>query len=265
MKTRLYLGPFFACALVACATNSSGSKPAATEELPRLVVEPEDPPGVVALPAACGFVVVGNTADLHFRMELAGERLALRHGKTGDTYGVDGLLAQVSTIASHEISPAARELTGIELLRMHAKFESARQSEILGREVNPEELEILASDKMPSALVWWLPIAGDDKGGETAAAPIDPADPHAVEPDRPTGLAYLTAAFERQVLVLSVQGMRNEPQAALVAKAKSWMATVATSKRPVSSRQVAAEIKAARAPGQSCPGRANAVFEAAPQ
>jgi hypothetical protein len=46
-----------------------------------------------------------------------------------------------------------------------------------------------------------------------------------------------------------------------VAKAKAWMATVVTSSQTISARQASADIKAASAAGQTCPGRPNAILE----
>jgi hypothetical protein len=274
MKIRSPLGLLLACALGACATSSAGGSPPAPP--PRLTAVAPEPPGITGVLSLCGFVIVGNEGELHFRMELSGERVAVRHGGTNDTYVVDGLLAQVSTIATNQISPTAPGLVGVELLRLHARFESARLSEAIGREVKPEEIEILASDNMPSALVWWFPGTGSEaaagRGGDASEqgdeATLDAADPAApsaaAQPERPTGLVYMTAAYGQRVLVLSVQGMHNEPKAALVAKAKAWMATVTTTPRPISARQVSAQIDAARAAGETCPGRANAVAEPQP-
>ena len=277
MDLRRRLACLLACALGACATGSAGSKPATPESPPRLEYEPAEPDGVTGLPSPCGLTIVGNAGELHFRMELAGGRVGVRHDAGTDAFVVDGLVVKVTTMASNQISPAARDLVGIDLLRKHAEFESARLSETLGRDVKPEEIEILASDTMPSGLLWWSPGAAaaqaptdvqpagfDGTDAAQAAAPANPADSHAVEPERPTGIAYLTAAYGRRVLVLSVQGLRGEPQSTLVAKAKAWIASLTTASRRISVRHVRAEIQAAEAAGQTCPGRPNAIVEPQP-
>jgi hypothetical protein len=239
-----------ACVISACASGAAGNKSAAPDQPPRLAVAAPEPPGITAIPSLCGLAVVGNTGELHFRMELAGKHVEVRPGGPTETYLVDGLQVQVSTIPSNDISPKARGLVGIELLRLHAAFESARQSEALGREVKAEEIEILAADNMPSALVWWFP--SEEGGSSEGSSPSEGDSPS--ESHRPTGLAFMTAAYGRWVLVLSVQGQHGEARTALVAKAKSWMATVATSSRTISARQVTEEIQAAKAAGQTCRG-----------
>ncbi len=280
--------------------------------------------GITGLPSLCGLTVVGNVDELHFRMELAGERVAVRPGQPADTFVVDGLEAQVSTVLADEISPAARSQGGVGLLRMHAAWESARRSLTLGREVQAEELAIRTADHLPVALVWWFPSAGEEpspategasapdgapaepvppapvpaEAGATPAAaespaPAAPAAPAAALPPaspapgapaavppadpavpaapaapaaapgaaRPTGVAYVTAAFGPRVLALSVEGKRGERKADLVAKAEAWMATLASSPRFISAGQVAQEMSAATAAGQTCAGRRNAVLE----
>jgi hypothetical protein len=253
-----------ACALLACATRSGGSAPAAPP--PRLSAPAEEPPGITARLSLCGLVVVGNVGELHFRLELAGERVGVRHGQSGDTYLVDGMTVEVTTVLADEIAPTARTRSGVDLLRMHATWESARRSQSVGGNVEPEEVGIFSSDGMPTGLAWWFPgvgtEAGEGKSGETAPdSAAAPADRAAAEAPRPTGLAFMTAAYGHRVVVLAVQGSHGEPKSALVAKAEAWMATVTTSPRSISTRQVAAETKAAVAAGQTCPGRPNAVLE----
>ncbi len=268
MMTRRRLGLPLACALGACATSSAGSAPTAGESPPRLGAPAEVPRGIVAQLSLCGLTVVGNVDELHFRMELAGEKVGIRPGQPSESYLVDGLLVQVTTVGAHEIAPSAREQNGVGLLRMHAIWESARRSQTLGREVEPEEIGIRTSDNIPAGLVWWFASvpaeAGQDKAGEAgqdgAAAPAASA-PTAVEANRPTGIAFMTGAYGQRVLVLSVQGTRAEAKAALLAKAEALMSTVKTSSEPIWTTDVAAEIKAAVAAGQTCPGRANAVLE----
>ena len=263
MKTGRVLGLSLACALGACITGSAGSPPAVGEPPPRLAVPAEARQGIATLPSLCGLTVVGNVDELHFRMELTGERVGVRPGQPNDVYVVDGLQVQVTTVGAHEIAPAAREQRGVGLLRMHATWEGARLSQVLGREVEPEEVGIRSSDSMPAALVWWFPSAGSDAAevradaGPDGGAPDAPAglDAGTAAANHPTGLAFMTAAYGQRVLVLSVQGLRGEPRSALLAKAEAWMATVATSPQVIWTTQVSAEIKAATAAGQSCPGR----------
>jgi len=265
MKPRRLLGFPLACALGACATGSTGSAPAVGEPPPRLAAAAEEPAGIAGLLSLCGLTVVGNVDELHFRMELAGERVGVRRGQPNDVYLVDGLLVQVSTVPAHEIAPSAREQSGVGLLRMHAIWESARRSQTLSRDVQPEELGIRTSDNTPAALVWWFPGAGAEadeaKSGEAGpgAAVAPAAAPTAA--NRPTGVAFMTAAYGHRVLVLSVQGQRGEAKSGLVAKAEAWMATVTTSPQTLWTKQVSAEIEAATAAGQTCPGRPNAVLE----
>lgn len=204
--------------------------------------------------------MVGNAGDLHFRLQLAGNQVRLQQGAGNDFYGVDGLTVQVKTVPGQDISPAARTMTGIDLLRTYVRLETAVQVEKLGRTVEPEEVEILAADNMPSALVWWLPT------GQPESVPAaEPAEGRAAVdgpgPNRPTGVVFVTAAYGHRVLVLSVQGMHGERKAELVAKAKGWMATVVTAPQTISARQTSADIKAAMAAGQTCPGRPNAILE----
>jgi hypothetical protein len=264
MQTRHLLGLPLACALGACISHSTGGAPPASGLPPRLASGGYEPQGIVALPSPCGLAVVGNVSELHFRMELAGERVSVRHGPDGDTYLVDGLAAQVTTAIADEIAPTARGKSGIELLRMHAIWEAARRSQPLDGDVEPEVIEILTSEHMPAGLSWWFASVGPEaeasKTDELSSAGYPAAPPVAAvpAPPRPTGVAFMTAAYGPRVLVLSVQGQRGEPKSTLVAKAKAWMATVTTSSDPISPRQVTAELEAA---GQTCPGRPNAVFE----
>jgi hypothetical protein len=72
---------------------------------------------------------------------------------------------------------------------------------------------------------------------------------------------FVTVAYGHRVLVLSVQGSHGERKADLAAKAKAWMATVVTSPQTISARQASADIRAAAAAGQTCPGRPNAILE----
>jgi len=267
MKTFRCLGWLFACALGACASNSVGP---ATDAPPRLAVAADEPPGIAGIYSPCGFTMVGNAGDLHFRMQLAGDKVGLRHGGSNDVFVVDGLMVQVTTVRADDISPTARGLDGVELLRLHARWESARLSETLGREVQPEDIEILAADNMPSALIWWFPgsraegSATTAPSGDAAAGVAATSDDRPAQENRPTGQVFMTAAYHPRVLVLSVQGLRDEPKAAMVAKAKSWMATLARSPRAMSAKQVGEEIKTAMAAGKTCPGRANAVLEQYP-
>ena len=270
MKTGHFLGLPLACALGACVTSSAGSAPPAGQPPPRLAVSAETQPGIVSLLSPCGLTLVGNVDDLHFRMELTGERVGVREGQPSDTYVVDGLLVQVTTVPDREIAPTAREQHGVGLLRMHAIWESARLSQTLGREVEPEEVGIRTSDRMPAALLWWFPGAGangaegrvdtEPDGGAAPDAAVAP-EGGAAEPNRPTGIAFMTAAYGQRVLVLSVQGLRGEPKSALLAKAEAWMGTVTTSSYVIWPKEVRAEIEAAIAAGQTCPGRPNAIFE----
>ena len=263
MKTRRFLGLLLACALGACVTGSAGSPPPAGEPPPRLAVPAEERQGIASLPSPCGLTLVGNVDELHFRMELTGERIEVRRDQPNDVYIIDGLQVQVTTVGAHEIAPKAREQRGVGLLRMHATWEGARLSQGLSHEVEPEEVGIRSSDSMPAALVWWFPRAGSEAAevradaGPDGGAPDAPAgiDGGTASASRPTGLAFMTAAYGQRVLVLSVQGLRGEPKSALLAKAEAWMATVTTSPQVIWTAQVSAEIKAATAAGQSCPGR----------
>lgn len=264
MKTFRTFGWLLAGALGACASGAAGTPPASGPKLPpRLAAAVADGPGgIVALYSPCGFTVVGNTGDLHFRMELTGSRVRVHHGPGSDVLGVDGLMVQVTSALADDLGPAARGLGGVQLLRSHLAWESARLAPKLGRTVTPEEIEILAADNMPSALVWWLPggqSGADDANADSPSSNGDvPAEATAPAPERPTGFAFVTAAYGPRVLELSVQGMRGERKADLIAKAKAWMATVATSPRLLSVGRIGADIKAALAAGQVCPGRADA-------
>lgn len=254
-----------ALALAACATNTAGPPPASPALPPRLGTEAAEPTGIVGLSSLCGITVVGNAGELHFRLDLSGNKVSVRHGVANDAYGVDGLRVQVETVPGQDISPAARTMTGMDLLRTYLRFETAIQVEKLGRAVEPEEVEILAADNMPSALVWWLPSGQPETAPATEAAADSAEGREAGDtpvPTRLTGIAYVSAAYANRVLVLSVQGTRGERKADLAAKAKAWMATVVTSPRTLSARQIGADIKAASAAGQTCPGRPNAVLEA---
>lgn len=272
MITSRTFGCLFLCTLGACASRASEGKSGSPDLPPRLSSGAQEPAGIAGLFSPCGFALVGNSDDLHFRMELAGRRVGVRHGSSGAVYVVDGLMVQVTIVPADSISPAARDLSGIELLRMHAAWESAHLSETVGREVRPEEIEILAADNTPSALVWWFPGRSDGGAAPTtdtyAAASGEAAqtsaEPAAGEPNRPTGLVFATAAYGHRVLVMSVQGLRGEPKSALLARAKGWIATVATSSRAISVQQTRADIKAAVAAGQGCAGRPNAVMEQVP-
>jgi hypothetical protein len=254
-----------ALALAACATTTAGPPPASPELPPRLGdTDAAEPAGIVGLSSLCGVTVVGNAGELHFRMDLAGSKVSVRHGVANDAYVVDGLAVQVKSVPGQDISPTARTMIGMDLLRTYVRFETAVQVEKLGRTVEPEEGEILAADNMPSALVWWLPN-GQPESVPTAEPSADLAEGReagdAAAPNRPTGIAFVTAAYGHRVLVLSVQGMHGERKADLVAKAKAWMSTVVTSPQTISSRQISADIKAAVAAGQTCPGRPNAILE----
>jgi hypothetical protein len=228
----------------------------------------EERGGIATLLSLCGLTVVGNVDDLHFRMELTGERVTVRPTSPNDVYVIDGLLAQVTTVPARDIAPSARDQRGIGLLRMHAIWESARLSQTLSREVEPEEVGIRTSDKVPAALLWWFPGAGSDAaeanadGGSDGGIAEGPAgaDGGPAEANRPTGVAFMTAAYGQRVLVLSVQGVRGESKSALLARAEAWMATVTTSPRVIWTTDVSAEITAALAAGRTCPGRPNAVF-----
>jgi len=277
MKTRRYLEAFLACTLGACALHGTGGGAAVHEAPPRLASGPAEPPGITGQLSLCGLAVVGNTGDLHFLMELSGDKVSVHKETPNDTYRVDGLKVQVTSILADEMAPTARGLTGIALLRMHARYESARLADIMGREAPPEEISVLTSDSMPAGLVWWLPgppqaVAVESEGsdpqdqGYPAAPPAPPPFPATNDAasrvtNNPTGIAYMTAAYGQRVLVLSVQGMHGEPRSALVAKAQAWVGTVKTSPRFISAHQVRTEIDAARAAGQTCPGRPNAVLE----
>jgi hypothetical protein len=253
--------------LGACVAHTAGSTPPPSVPLPRLEGAAEEPPGIVALPSLCGLAVVGNEGELHFRMELAGERVAMRHAPAGDTYLVDGLMVQVTTVVADEIAPTARDKSGIALLRMHATWEAARRSQPLGRDVDPEEVAILSAENAPAGLVWWFPSAGAEVGaGKESEASYDgysaaPAAPTAVPGPRPTGVAFMTAVYGKRVLVVSVAGQQGESKSALVAKAQAFMTTVVTSPERIATSQVRAGIQAATAAGQTCPGRRNAVLE----
>jgi hypothetical protein len=263
------LGCLFACALSACALNGAAPKAGADgrDLPPRLATSANEPPGVTGIYSQCGFTVVGNADELHFRMELAGGKVGVRHGNAKDMYGVDGLTVQLTTVPAEDLGPSARGLDGVELLRLHAAWESAHLSKTLGREGPPEELEILTSDNMPAALVWWFPgnhveVSAPATEGGDVAAPA--SDDRPVEDNRPTGLVFMTAAFGHRILVMSVQGLQSEPRATMVTKAKAWMATVTRSPRAISAKQVSEDIRTAMAAGQTCPGRANAVLEQYP-
>jgi len=263
MKTIHYFGWLLAGALGACASGSAGTKPAAPELPPRLgAAAANEHAGIVGMYSPCGFTVVGNSSDLHFRVELAGSRVRLHQGGgPSDLFGVDGLVVQVAAASDDDLGPAARGLAGIELLRAHAAWEGARLAQTLGRAVAPEEVEILAADNMPSALVWWLPGAQVEPIGPADSSGDAPADADAAAPERSTGHVFVTAAYGHRVLVLSMHGLHGERKADMVAKAKAWMATVATSAGPISARQTGADIKSALAAGRTCPGRPNAILE----
>jgi hypothetical protein len=265
MQAHLLLGLPWACALGACVAHTAGGTPAPSVPLPRLAAAAEEPPGIVALPSPCGLAVVGNEGELHFRMELAGERVAIRHAQPGDSFRVDGLMVQVSTAVADEIAPTARDQSGIALLRMHATWEAARRSQPLGRDVEPEEVAILSAENAPAGLAWWFPSAGAESGaGKEAEGSYDgysAAAPAAAPGPRPTGVAFMTAAYGKRVLVVSVAGQQGESKSALVAKAQAFMTTVVTSPEPIATSQVRAGIQAATAAGQTCPGRPNAVLE----
>jgi hypothetical protein len=292
MKIRRSLVVLLACSLGACAFHSSADRKGEAQ-LPRLQTGPAEPPGITGQLSLCGLTVVGNADGLHFRLELPGERVSVRKGSPSDVFVVDGLKVQVSTMVADRINPTARQLTGIPLLRLHARFESARLSEAQGREVQPEEIAVLTADNMPSGLVWWSAglrpeasaaaespsaespsaetpsaEAQPQAGGYPAAPPAAPG-PAAAAPapapapksDGATGIAYVTAAFGPRILLLSVQGSHDEAKSALLAKAQAWMSSLTASSQVVSANQAKQEIGAAKAAGKTCPGRPNAVLE----
>jgi hypothetical protein len=250
-----------------------GGAPPADSGLPPRLSEGRavaEQPGIAGLYSPCGFTVVGNSGNLHFRMELAGNKVSLQHGSESDIFVVDGLRVQTTVVDADTIGPSAAPLTGIQLLRAHAAWESAHLSSTLGRQARPEEVEILAADNTPAALVWWFAGAegeGGNAGPDGYAATADngaAADPAAAEPNHPTGIVFVTSAFGSRVLVMSVQGLRGERKAELVAKGTAWLATLTTSSRSISIAQTAADLKEARSTGRSCPGRSNAIIEEAP-
>jgi hypothetical protein len=182
-------------ALAACATGTTEATP------PRLAPAVASPIGIIGTAGPSGLTVVGDTPDLHFRLLLSGNHVAIGHGD--GNFIVDDIEAQVSTVAARDISPATASQSGIELLRTHARWQCARMSEALGHEVAPEEIEILTSEKMPAALVW---SAGD--------------------------LLYVTAAYDHNVVALSV---RSKAGVDLAAKAEYWMASLSVSPYPIAS------------------------------
>jgi hypothetical protein len=211
--------------------------------------------GIAGVPGPCGLTVVGNTADLHFRLQLAGDRTAISKG-TG-SFVVDDLEVHVSTVSGRDISPDASAQSGIELLRTHARWESARLSEALGREVTPEEIAILTSEKMPSALVWRASGAGranvavSDEASDAMAVP-------ATWPSESADIVYMTAAFGQRVLAMSAQGLPGKVGVDMVAKAELWMASLVVSPDAISVAQVSDDMRAAITAGCRSPAAAPA-------
>jgi hypothetical protein len=153
----------------ACTSASATRQPAESGALlakNATVNANEEPAGVSVLFSLCGLTAVGNQDDAHFRLELEGARVSVARGEAGhrDLLVVDGTIVQVSLVSAKEIGPAAPDLSGLDLLRLHQAWEVEHLSQSLGPELVPQELEQPGTPRPESALAWYVPYSQSLRG-----------------------------------------------------------------------------------------------------
>jgi hypothetical protein len=199
----------------------------------------------------CGLTAVGNQDDAHFRLELEGARVSVARGEAGhrDLLVVDGTIVQVSLVSAKEIGPAAPDLSGLDLLRLHQAWEVEHLSQSLGPELVPQELEQPGTPRPESALAWYVPYSQSLRGRL------------GVQSKNVTGILLFTRTIGHHVLVISLQGTHDESLPTLAGLAKTWMRSLTISQDPISPTRLSQEIKQEKSGGARCALGRPAEFE----
>jgi hypothetical protein len=239
----------FAC--VSASASRRPSESAAQLPKPDTVNADEESAGVFVLFSLCGLTAVGNQDDAHFRLELEGAKVSVARGEAGhrDLLLVDGTVVQVSLVSAKEIGPAALDLSGLDLLRLHQAWEVAHLSQSLGPGLVPQELAQPETPGPDSTLAWHVPYS------ESLRRRLG------VQSKKVTGILLFTRTLGHHILVLSLQGTHDESFPKLAELAKAWMRSLTISHDPISATRLSQEIKQEKSGGERCALGRPAEFE----
>jgi hypothetical protein len=227
-------------ALVFLLVSACAQRAAAPRAAPAVAHTPpaEEVPGVAAIRSLCGYVLVVNTGEAHFTVELSGTDVRTEMKREHVVFTVDDLLVQAVTVSREQIGAPATGKSDRALLRAHEAWESEYLGGVLGSKLEPKEIELIF--RLPAApavtgITWWfeMPRSAGALSGIS-------------------GSVFTTVDVAHHVVGLVAQATDDLAPFDIMKRMAGWMGTLKISATPISPMAVSASIRERLQANQTC-------------
>jgi hypothetical protein len=198
----------------------------------------EELPLVAAIRSLCGYLLVVNTGEAHFTVEVSGTDLHTDTKGEHVLFNVDDLVVQAVTVSREQIGALATGKSDRALLQAHEAWESAYLGQVLGSKLDPKEVDLIF--RLPAApsvtgIMWWFEMprsAGAPSGASRSVfATVDVAD---------------------HVVGLVAQATGGREPFDIMKRMAGWMGTLKVSATPISPAAASASVRERSQAGQTC-------------
>jgi hypothetical protein len=222
-----------ACAQRAAAPRPVPSVPAVANTPPA-----EELPEVAAIRSLCGYLLVVNTGEAHFTVELSGTDVGTDTKGEHVLFNVDDLVVQAVTVSREQIGEPATGKSDRALLQAHEAWESEYLGRVLGSKLDPREVDLIF--RLPAApsvtgIMWWfeIPRSAGAKSGVS-------------------GSVFATVDVAHHVVGLVAQATGGLAPLDIMKRIAGWMGTLKVSATPISPAAVSASIRERSHADQTC-------------